>query len=117
MVYGPVMASTKEDSRTAGMTDEMLACRDLGHAWPRNGINSRYEVHERSPAKRIMSVRREVVCSGCGVVRVDLYDYPSFNLITRQYVYPRGYLVDNFNQAPLQRADYRFTLFERSGIK
>lgn len=119
MVYGPLMAPKKpqEDPRTVRMTDEMLLCRDLGHSWPRGREALRWEIHERTSTNMIATVRREVSCTECQVVREDIYEYPSFHLLSRHYTYPRGYLANNAGLTALQRRDYRFTLFGRAGVK
>lgn len=66
----------------ANLTDEFLACREMGHAWA-----NRDRVQERNGFKRRLRVD---ACARCGTARFQMMD-DEFHTLRRSYSYPTGY--------------------------
>src|ERR1051325_2220395 len=91
----------------AGASLEMLQCRELRHAWPRNHAPSRRKeladtAHVRWRVEQSVGgvprvVTREMDCIGlCGVVRIETFALSISGAIVREgkprYRHPEGYL-------------------------
>jgi hypothetical protein len=97
------------------MSQHVLACRSIGHNWTIRDTNSMFEVHDRNPrTHKVAQVSRTLVCACCTMKRVDVYDYPSFNLVRHAYERPAGYDVVG---GRAWRHDANYELFSRQGVK
>ena len=81
---------TEEDRLEAVAVDwankvrvEVLVCRQFGHAWGA-GVNRLYRVNSQFNA-------REIVCSRCGMKRVDIVEHGQWTAWRRKYEPPHDY--------------------------
>ena len=102
------------EERLSSVSVTALACRDMGHDWPR-GDGAKFVILERRRAK-ILQVGRDLTCRNCGTVRMDVYEYPSFELVGRKYKYTAHYLVNPKDAGKYipTRQDVRRVLFKRA---
>jgi hypothetical protein len=92
----PRQTSAQIDQRIAALPTEALACRTLGHAWPRGNAAKLYATSTRGG--RMVEAEREMECTGgCGLVRVEQFETWSSGHIVRmgtpRYRYTKPYLI------------------------
>lgn len=102
--YTPVVGGTEQ------MSDEMLLCRDLRHAWSFKTDENFYR--QRGKLVRITRISR---CErGCGCTRSEELAVPSFERIGKPQIhYPPGY---QFRGGGLDVTDFRREYYSRRGI-
>lgn len=67
-----------------GMTDGVLACRELGHPWG---------AYVASVDRAAKCFERTLRCGRCGTLKVQTLSY-SGHILGSHYIYPDGYLME-----------------------
>lgn len=95
---------------TERMSDEMLLCRDLRHAWSFK-TDEGFVRNRRGKLVRITRVSR---CErGCGCTRTEEIEVPSFERVGKPQIhYPEGYQIRG---GGLDVTDYRREYYARLG--
>lgn len=98
----------KEESRTldsfvSGLTDRMLACRELGHYWKPLTVSWEREAR---------AYHRQMRCSGCRTVRVQVLT-ESGHVVSNSYRYPDGYLAAGLTGVGVNRDRFRLEAVSR----
>ncbi len=78
----------KKSDNIEVLTDQHLLCRDKGHYWLHvtDKVLSTYK-------KQVRQISREWRCPRCATTCTEILHVPSFNIESRKYAYPDGYLV------------------------
>lgn len=86
----PARPAVEIDERTGTMSQETLLCRGKGHRW---------DIVHQTPARRVELAQRgqrEFVfeCDRCESRKTELYELPTYELVSKHTEYSEGYLVD-----------------------
>lgn len=94
------------DARLNDRSAASLECRDFNHSW-------RFLSDEVTEGLSGLPVefRRTMTCARCGSERREVFEVPSFRVVTRSYSYVDGYLVPG---GRVLVADVRRESFERT---
>lgn len=110
------------DELIAELPTEALACRDLRHAWPRGNRGEMKLTPTKWRGKRVLEAERRMECTGgCGVVRIDTFEFTSngrmFRVGKPTYKHTKPYLLKRPDSAAkrfsVDRDVLRYQLFAR----
>jgi hypothetical protein len=110
------------DEMIAELPTAALACRDLRHAWPRAGRGEMKLTPTKMRGKRVIEAERRMECTGgCGVVRIDTFEFTRDGRMLRtgkpRYQHTMPYLIKRADPADtrvtVDRDALRYALFTR----
>lgn len=95
--------------RLKNLPASYLDCRDLRHAWMRQGA----EWSKQDPMG-FRELHRRLRCSRCDTVRTDVYAYPGYERVRSFYDYPEDYQIPvGDSERRLHFEDIREEVFRR----